>query len=167
MKIPQSIRLLYSELLEKNIILKDKVDEKIKSSKDERWHYESRLKIMESFALKIETGRIHSPKELEDFFACTIVVENKSAIQKAEDIILNNFVLKERRPRSENSTHKKSDSFPFDDLRLYVKWKDDPALRPTGVDGMLFEVQIKTFLQHAWSIATHDLIYKSDSVSWS
>jgi hypothetical protein len=30
----------------------------------------------------------------------------------------------------------------------------------------MFEFQIKTFLQHAWGIATHDLIYKPDLVSW-
>ena len=28
-------------------------------------------------------------------------------------------------------------------------------------------MQVKTFLQHAWGIATHDLIYKTDDVSWS
>ncbi len=55
----------------------------------------------------------------------------------------------------------------FDDLRMYMKWKDKIGSRPTGLDGLLFEVQIKTFLQHAWAIATHDLIYKSDEKNWA
>lgn len=37
---------------------------------------------------------------------------------------------------------------------------------PTGLNGRLFEVQIKTFLAHAWGIATHDLTYKTDQKSW-
>ncbi len=31
---------------------------------------------------------------------------------------------------------------------------------------MAFDIQIKPFLQHAWGIATHDFIYKSDDVDW-
>lgn len=31
---------------------------------------------------------------------------------------------------------------------------------------MLFEIQVKTFLQHAWGIATHDLIYKTNEANW-
>lgn len=167
MKVPRSIRNLYEEQHETNQKLKDLVDKKIRSLKEDRWHYESRLKSLESFALKIETGRINNPTNLEDFFACTLVVENKSALKKAENLIASIFELQERRPPSKKWTSKRSDSFPFDDLRLYVKWKDDPILPPTGVTSILFEMQIKTFLQHAWSIATHDLIYKSDNVSWA
>jgi hypothetical protein len=47
-----------------------------------------------------------------------------------------------------------------------MSWKDDPAQKPTGLHGVVFEFQIKTYLQHAWSIATHDLIYKTDEVNW-
>jgi hypothetical protein len=168
MKIPGSIRTLYEEQYEtNNDKLKPLVDNKIRSLKDERWHYESRLKSLESYALKIESGRIDKPSKLEDFFACTLVVENKTAIRKAEDLVKRIFQVQERRPPADNWTAKRSDAFPFDDLRLYVKWKDNPALPPSDASAIVFEIQIKTFLQHAWSIATHDLIYKSDDVSWA
>jgi len=61
---------------------------------------------------------------------------------------------------------KRPEAFPSDGLRLYVRWKDDSGPRPTGLDGVLFEVQIKTFLEHAWAIATHDLIYKAERMDW-
>ncbi len=45
--------------------------------------------------------------------------------------------------------------------------RESPSEPPTDLAGVTFEVQIKTFLQHAWSIATHDLLYKTDDASWS
>ena len=167
MKIPTSIRTLHDELSENYSRLLVKVDEKISNFKAKGWHYESRIKESESFALKIETGRCLDPKNMEDFFGCTLVVENLNAVAKAENLIKSLFELYERRPDSSTATTKPSDSFRFDDLRLYVKWRDDKDSKPTGLEGMPFEVQIKTFLQHAWSIATHDLIYKSDEKEWS
>ena len=166
MKIQKSIRELYQDQFEYNDKLKSLVDKKLNALKDDRWHYESRIKSIESFSLKIETGRVIDFAALEDFFACTLVVENNDSINKAEKLITNRFKLYERRPHNNYFTFKESHSFRFDDLRLYVKWIDDEILPPTGVDGVLFEVQIKTFLQHAWSIATHDLIYKTDIVNW-
>ncbi len=167
MKIPRSIRNIYDDQYETNLKLKELADKKIGSLKEDQWHYESRLKSAESFALKVETGRISDPSKLEDFFACTLVVENKGAIRKAEGLIKKLFKLSERRPPSEKKTLKASHAFPFDDMRLYVKWRDDTNLPSTGLSGTLFEVQVKTFLQHAWIIATHDLIYKSDNISWA
>jgi ppGpp synthetase/RelA/SpoT-type nucleotidyltranferase len=166
MKIPQSVRIAYEVQYERNQRLKDKVDELLRSLKKDRWHYESRLKAIESYALKLETGR-YEPDKLEDFFACTLVVENQSRIASAKDLVRSNFEFKYRRPETDDFTHKSSESFPFDDLRLYVTYKDNLHLKPSGVTDILFEIQIKTFLQHAWSIATHDLTYKSDGVSWS
>src|SRR5690606_10003166 len=59
-------------------------------------------------------------------------------------------------------------SFPFDDLRIYVSLKDfDTGEFAPNLYEIIFEIQIKTFLQHAWTIATHDLIYKSDKINWS
>jgi ppGpp synthetase/RelA/SpoT-type nucleotidyltranferase len=143
------------------------VDSLLSNNKQKRWHYESRVKAEESFALKLETGRVPDPNNSEDFFACTLVVENHSRIATAEDLINRLFVVQSRRPSSDTATHLSPENFGFDDLRLYVKWKDDPALRPTKLSGMVFEVQVKTFLQHAWGIATHDFVYKSDDVDWA
>ena len=89
-----------------------------------------------------------------------------SLIPQAEKLVKERFKLQERRPQRDSFTSKPSDSFRFDDTRLYVRWKDDPRVAPTGLDGLIFEIQIKTFLAHAWSIATHDLTYKSDEKSW-
>jgi ppGpp synthetase/RelA/SpoT-type nucleotidyltranferase len=167
MKIPRSVRDLYSELLPIYERLKTVVDELIASRKENRWHYEGRLKGEESFALKLETGRVGSPLMLEDFFGCTLVVENHARIADAEKLVGELFDLHERRPSQAISTRLAPCNFDFDDLRLYVRWKDDPAQRPTGLHGRLFEVQIKTFLQQAWGIATHDFVYKTDAVDWA
>ena len=111
-------------------------------------------------------GRFEEPAALEDFFACTVVVANTSELNQAEEMIRKNFKLRERRPKGKKTTHKTPAAFPFDDLRLYVTVRDDPPMPPTDLSGIAFEVQIKTFLQHAWAIATHDLVFKSDEVDW-
>lgn len=167
MKIPASIRVLFEEQEDKNNRLKTDVDRRIGGFQNTRWHYESRVKKITSFALKLETGRITNPGALEDFFACTLVVANAAEIASAEKLIVDNFKLKYRRPNSNNETHKAPDSFPFDDLRLYVTLKENKALPHNDLQDIIFEIQIKTFLQHAWGIATHDLVYKSDGASWS
>src|SRR5688572_27425858 len=154
MKVPASIRRIYEDQKAVNNRLKEVIDERMRGLKNQRWHYESRIKELPSFALKIETGRFESPGELEDFFACTIVVANAAEITQAEKSINDNFTVKWRRPPRVEETHKASDAFPFDDLRLYATLPESPALPPSDLTGIVFEVQIKTFLQHAWSIAT-------------
>ena len=167
MKILQSISKVYNEQRPFADKLKSQVDEKILAKKRDTWHYYGRVKSEESFALKLETGRVKNPKQLEDFFACTLVVENVNEIKNAITFIDSIFEIKGRRPPNDNFTHKESSSFAFDDLRLYVSLKKIEYLPSGLLSDLKFEVQIKTFLQHAWSIATHDLIYKSDAVSWS
>ena len=167
MKVPASIRRLYEDQKGVNDRLQRAVDERITGLKNPRWHYESRVKELPSFALKVESGRFSDPRALEDFFACTIVVANATEIDKAERLVRDNFTVGRRRPPHADQTHKAPDAFPFDDLRLYVTLPEDPALPPTDLTGVVFEIQIKTFLQHAWSIATHDLVYKTDDLNWS
>lgn len=166
MKITNSISKIYFEqkpLAEK---LQKQVDTLIRSKKKETWHYYSRIKSEESFALKLETGRVKTPSKMEDYFAGTLVVENINEIKNAIELVNSLFEINNRKPPADNFTHKESSSFAFDDLRLYVSIKKVEYLPPGSLSDIIFEIQIKTFLQHAWSIATHDLIYKSDTVSW-
>lgn len=132
-----------------------------------RWHYEDRIKNINSLTLKVETGRIKDLSRIEDFFACTIVVKNSSEIEMALAQVSDKYRIRYRRPLSSTTTKKQPSTFLFDDLRLYCTLKADPALPRSPQTEKLFEIQIKTFLLHAWSIATHDLTYKTDKISWS
>jgi hypothetical protein len=165
-KIAGSVRAAYAEARELRVALKARVDNAIKTRKMDRWHYESRIKTEESFALKLETGRVHRPLLMEDLFACTLVVENHASVAAARALVDELFSVRYRRPSKAGSTHKEPSDFPFDDLRLYVTWRETSAEPRTAFGGLVFELQIKTFLQHAWSIATHDLVYKTDDPSW-
>lgn len=171
MKVPASIRRLHEDQSAVGHRLKSEVDRLLLGLKQSRWHYESRVKELDSFALKVESGRVADPRQLEDFFACTLVVPNALDVAVAEAMITTTFALTERRPARADRTHKRPEAFPFDDLRLYVSINNDPALppdrAPNDLCGIDFEVQVKTFLQHAWTIATHALVYKTDEVNWS
>lgn len=160
------MRALYDHQREPCERLKVVVDNRLLGAKQERWHYESRLKTPISFAQKLETGRCPKPNAIEDFFACTVVVKNTTEIATAEALIRATFDVVQRRPRDDAFTAKPSYAFPFDDLRLYARLKTDATQRPTDLGDIVFEIQVKTFLQHAWSVATHDLVYKTDEVSW-
>lgn len=167
MKILNSINKIYEDQFIINAKLKDKVENLLKREIKSSWFFDSRLKKLESFALKIETGRFENPMKLEDFYGCLIVVENTNEIEIAIEKVQKFFIEIYRRPKEKDFTHKNSDSFPFDDLRLYVKLKNEEYLPQEPINDIVFEIQIKTFLQHAWSITTHDLIYKSEKISWS
>ncbi len=167
MNVPSIIQRLYYSQLETYKLLEEKAKERILNLIPKDWHYEGRVKGLESYSLKLECGKCLNPTELDDFFACTIVVQNLKQIEMAESIICDKFKLHERRPINRRATKNESHSFLFDDLRLYVRWQDNPGTKPLGLEGILFEVQIKTYLQHAWGIATHDLTYKTYEKNWA
>ena len=166
MKIPHSIRTLYQSTIDDYEKLKSEVDELFVAKKRDRWHYESRIKAIQSFALKVESGRGFRGQTLEDLFACTLVVENQSALAEAESLVRENFIIEERRPASNTETRISPETFRFEDLRVYARFAPVDDLRPRGFENCAFEIQLKTFLQHAWTIATHDLVYKNRDRRW-
>lgn len=167
MKISQGVRSLHARNDELYRRLAQDVDARLRPKvEDEGWFFRGRVKDLESFALKLETGRVQDPERSEDFYGCTIIVRTAAEIAAAEELVTSNYDVLQRRPSDDGETHKASSSFVFDDLRLYVQQPESTTGRDLDLDGLPFEIQIKTILQYAWGVATHDLTYKSDSVSW-
>jgi hypothetical protein len=96
-----------------------------------------------------------------------LVVQNLSELNVALKKIEEEFILVSRKPPTDDITHKEPFVFQFDDLRLYLKRKVPNYMPPADMDNMVFELQVKTFLQHAWALSTHDLIYKTDQINWA
>ncbi|MDU3464570.1 MAG: hypothetical protein E7F41_11880 [Citrobacter sp.] len=169
MKIPLSIKDLYASKYNTYVALQESVDKWVESVKNIKWHYESRVKELESFALKFETGRFDSASIFDDMFGGMIVVSTHSEIVKVEEMLREKFILVTKKPNNKSFATYSPEHFVFDDLRLYLKFDKNNFLSPKVefLDGLTFEIQIKTFLQHAWALSTHDLVYKSENISWS
>lgn len=166
MKTSSSVRRLHADLEALNLRLQIKVDDLVTSLIEKKWHYESRVKSLESFALKLQTGRVDNPSDLEDFFACTIVVPTLIEAQAAESLVRNHFELRSRRPESAELAAQPAHVFQYDHTRLYMRLRPGIGMRQSPIHDLRFEVQIKTFFQHAWSLGTHDLTYKTATPDW-
>src|SRR5437763_2188469 len=105
MKILKAIKRSYDDQYEVNKKLENKVENIFTTNKEGVWHFEHRIKPLESFALKIETGRFRNPNKLEDFLGCTLVVRNLKEIDKAISMVEKFFVIQSRRPRLVGRTH--------------------------------------------------------------
>ncbi len=124
--------------------------------------FDSRVKEKTSFAQKLETGRFSDYNEIIDLYGAIIVVATHKEIDLIKKEVLQQFeILKaiENRP-------KEYSSFIYDDLHLHIKYK--PQVLVPGKEYLLrpFELQVKTFLQHGWAKATHDILYKGNQMSW-
>ncbi|MFH1061878.1 MAG: hypothetical protein V1747_03210 [Candidatus Omnitrophota bacterium] len=121
----------------------------------------SRIKGLESFAQKIETGQAWKPNEIIDLYAATIVVPTFKEMEKIEVLLKTDFkVLK-----TFSNRNKKPTDFIYDDKHVHLQYKHQVT---PGKEYLAkrFELQIKTFLQHGWAKATHDILYKGDQLEW-
>ncbi len=59
--------------------------------------------------------------------------------------------------------------FRFDSTRIYAQIKKADALNidnDLSIYNIIYEIQIKSAFEHAWSVSTHDLVYKSSEIDW-
>jgi len=162
-KVEASIRRKHGELFDQYNPVEIEVKELLGTACDENgWIFQDRLKSIESFALKVLDGR-YQDYSLDDFYACTVVVPNLMSIESALELIRGTFRIDEEKPGAEIRT--RPTEFSFDSIRFYCRLPS--SLKPTDYQELLFEIQVKTLLEHAWSKATHQFSYKSADVSWA
>lgn len=126
--------------------------------------YSSRIKSLSSISEKIESGRFNSWEELDDFIGCVIIVPNLSyenEVLTFLDSAFNKIDLKKR-----GETFKGFDTFRFDSTRFLGTIKPESTDKTSLIHSIKFEIQIRSAFEHAWSVTTHDLAYKSETIDW-
>lgn len=125
----------------------------------------SRIKSLESLVDKIETGRFKSFEEIDDIVGFMIIVPTLNDISGTIEYLNNSFEKVSLKKRG--GTFKSPNQFRFDSTRFIAKLKNQDKSNPERVEfNLSFEIQIRTAFEYAWSIATHDLTYKTDNLSW-
>lgn len=127
--------------------------------------FKGRMKRLQSLSEKLESGRYASWSELDDLYACTIVLPTPQHEEATLEFLSQAFAPVEIKRR--NSTKKSPDVFRFDSTRFIgtIRVGDGSPL-PEKVGLIKFEVQLPTAFEYAWSVVTHDLVYKTDDFDW-
>lgn len=170
MKVSRTIEDRYLTQLNCANTIKEKLSDVIYAwCKQRGWHFEDRIKQLESYAQKIEQSRI---KVVDDVYATTIIVKNKNEIIDCcnqLEVSTNPLGIRfiRRQPSSFTETTNEPDRFNFDSVRMYFNPPLADIGNPPYVDE-IFEIQVKTLLEHAWDKATHATFYKStEELSWA
>ena len=122
-----------------------------------------RVKGVASLAEKLEGGRYSNWSQIDDLYACAVIVPTLSEESSVVEFLRDRF--DERTLRSRGKSKKDPDVFRFDSTRFIGSLKASMA-----GDGPLaeiqFEVQVRSAFEHAWSVSTHALAYKGGNVGW-
>ncbi len=165
MIIPKEIKLKYDHWQPYIERLGELVDQTLfPYCQEYHFAYTSRCKTIESVSEKIETGRFSSWESLDDFFAATIIIPN---LNMEEDVIAYlASIFEQVQLRERGSTKKAPDVFKFSSTRFIARYKPLRGAEEILINKINFEVQVRSAFEHAWSIATHSLVYKTDEIDW-
>ena len=163
MIIPDKIKSKYDFYLPYFIEIQKILDNTLLNyCKENHFAYTSRIKTIESVSEKIESGRYSNWDDIDDLIACVIIIPNlsyeESVIQFLQNIFIEEFLKKK------GSRNQSYEVFRFNATRFCGRLNypsDNQYLTKIN-----FEVQICSAFEHAWSVTTHDLAYKSQSIDW-
>jgi len=124
--------------------------------------YLGRTKEINSTWEKLESGRFRRWTDIDDLFGCTIIVPTLGHEKPVLDFLGGAFEQVKLKTRA--ATFKAPDVFRFEATRFVGRLRYDPDI--AAFESLLFEVQVRTAFEHAWSVTTHALTYKNDVVEW-
>ncbi|MYV66687.1 hypothetical protein GT043_12225 [Streptomyces sp. SID2131] len=166
MGVPSRVLNFYSSE-ERNITVVERhVSQTLRPWCDRRgFPFKGRSKSIESLSEKLESGRYSKWSDLDDLYACTIVLPTPQHEEAVLEFLSQAFVPVAVRRR--NSTKKAPDVFRFDSTRFIGTIRVGAGLPlPEELGRIKFEVQLPTAFEYAWSVVTHDLVYKTDDFDW-
>lgn len=132
---------------------------------DHGFAFVGRMKTEESLAEKIETGRYVSWSQMDDLYACAIVIPTLREEAKVLEHLKTIYHQTELRARG--TSQKDPTVFRFDSTRFIGKLNiDEDIAEDSPLRKIQFEVQIRTAFEHAWCVTTHALTYKADKIDW-
>ena len=123
------------------------------------------LRIKSESSLKNKVllkGKYHHLTEITDVLGCRIITLFESDVEKVLDCLKQNFEIVETVDKRKK--HRVNHiEFGYTSLHLVVKFTDSRCelIEYKKYKDILFEVQIRTVLQHAWAEVEHGLGYKS------
>ncbi len=123
---------------------------------------EHRVKKEDSLAGKLERkgDRYTSLEDITDILGCRIVCFLSDEIDKIGEKVEEIFEI-DRENSADKRALIKEDSFGYLSLHYICSLPFGKGY-PDEICGKKFEIQIRTILQHAWSVIHHDIGYKSD-----
>jgi ppGpp synthetase/RelA/SpoT-type nucleotidyltranferase len=130
----------------------------------EGFPFVSRFKTAESVAEKIETGRFQKWSDLDDIFACIIIIPTLEYEVSVLNFLHRTFEQVDLKQRG--STQNDPSMFRFDSTRFIGRVRESAEEQDEIFSTLLFEVQVRSAFEHAWSAATHALAYKGQQIDW-
>jgi len=122
----------------------------------------SRAKSVESFREKIKRKRYKEPKtEMTDLAGIRIITLTENDITQVEECLRSTFNVHENLS-NDKSLQLEEDRFGYRSVHYVfdIGAERDDLPEFTQFKGILFEIQIRTALQHAWAEIEHDRNYK-------
>lgn len=126
--------------------------------------YSSRIKALDSVSEKIEGGRFTCWNDIDDLVGCVLIIPNLS--YEDEVLIFLQATFNEVETKKRGETFKSYDVFRFDSTRFIGTLHPDSEANRSEIHTIKFEIQIRSAFEHAWSVTTHDLAYKSETIDW-
>ncbi len=156
----KSKKHLYDSLL---IQAKHSIESLLRNKDIEIFSIEARLKDENSFKEKLQRKSNYKVlSDIEDICGLRIICYYESDLQKLRELINTNFDIVSASDKKEESDVEK---FGYSSSHFITRFKDNWLQNPIyhELEGLKFEIQIRTILMHTWAAISHKTLYKHES----